>query len=446
MKAFIENLTSEIGIRRPECWGTLSDLEMARRFLKGINRYFFQTYKGIGRVRFQDEELQYFSDFHKFWESNHKQILNPQIDRAKTAVAARALNEARETFGPEIFSVSLQTHGLTPEAIAQVRFLTSNQDFREPPNDQFGKYLQDPTKFDAAFIEGNPEEFIRFLGSSRLSQTDKRIDFARNAARFLLEYNITAFQISERFGRDAVAIRRVLVDRPNMGYGLKKANMFIRDMVELNVWSEIDDLQQIDVASDINTMKLALRTGILKTDIPLISSFLDIFCYQYGCIDTASASAWRAVWEEWRELSPQNAPRSPCQMDFLIYRMGKEFCKEKVVQYRCERGHAFYHFNAQLRLCRTCVSTLRSRATPGEHYLPCQIAARDLPRDQGRLLLEPEDLLAIFDGVCIFEGVCLPGAAAFRLLDPPKSISVKGKTSWTESYADRERGGGGMMG
>ena len=76
--------------------------------------------------------------------------------------------------------------------------------------------------------------------------------------------------------------------------------MFIRDMVELGVWPDLSGFDRVDVASDINTMKLALRTGILKTDIPLISSFLDIFCYQYGYIDEMSAQAWRVVWEEWK--------------------------------------------------------------------------------------------------------------------------------------------------
>ena len=77
--------------------------------------------------------------------------------------------------------------------------------------------------------------------------------------------------------------------------------------------------------------------------------------------------------------------------------------------------------------------------------LPCQVKARDLPREEGVLLLPEGDLLRIFDGVCILEEVCQPGTEAFRLLDPPKSISVKGQTSWTSAYADQERGGGGMM-
>jgi hypothetical protein len=338
-------------------------------------------------------------------------------------------------------SVTHQTCGLRPQAVAQVRFFTANQDFREPPEDQFSKYLDDPTRFGAHEIADDPADFLRFLGTTRLSQTDKRLDFARNAARFLLDNGMTAYEIARHYGNDALRIRDALVNAPNIGYGPKKANMFIRDMVELGVWPSLEHFDEIDVASDINTMKLALRTSILQTDIPLVSSFLDIFCYQYGCIDEVSARAWRVVWEEWRSLDAESAPRSPCLMDFLLYRVGREYCKDNVVQYRCTRGHVFYHFGARLCKCRMC----RSPAVPLKRMLPCQVKARDLPREEGVLLLPEGDLLRIFDGVCILEEVCQPRTEAFRLLDPPKSISVKGQTSWTSAYADQERGGGGMM-
>jgi len=100
---------------------------------------------------------------------------------------------------------------------------------------------------------------------TRLSQTDKRLDFARNAARFLLDKNISAFEIASYYNDDAVQIREALVNTPNIGYGLKKANMFIRDMFEWNIWLGLKNFDKMDVASDINTIKLALRTGILQT-------------------------------------------------------------------------------------------------------------------------------------------------------------------------------------
>jgi len=217
-------------------------------------------------------------------------------------------------------------------------------------------------------------------------------------------------------------------------------------MVELDVWPDLEHFDKVDVASDINTMKIALRTRILQTDIPLLSSFLDIFCYQYGYIDEMSAKAWRTVWQEWQTLDAGTAPRSPCLMDFLLYRVGREYCKDNLVTYRCEIGHTFYHFGARLRKCRVCNRKERSSAFPIARQLPCQVSVENLPRENGGLLLSASNLLYTFDGVCIFEDVCQPKTEAFRQLDPPKSISIKGRTSWTSAYANRERGGGGMMG
>ncbi|MBN2209452.1 MAG: hypothetical protein JW759_09170 [Candidatus Coatesbacteria bacterium] len=441
LKEFIQEINGKIGIALPAQWQTLAEIEIARRFLQGINCYFFQTRQGLGTTHFQGEELQYSSQFHKYWETSHHLILNAKIDRQQARMAARSLNQAIQRHGPTLLNVTHQTCGLPPQAIAQVRFFTANQDFREPPENQFGKYLEDPGRFDAGEILNEPADFLRFPGMTRLSQTDKRLDFAHNAARFLLEKGITAFQMADYCGGDALVIRDTLVIAPNIGYGLKKANMFIRDMVELGVWPPLERFDEVDVASDINTMELALRTRILHTDIPLVSSFLDIFCYQYSYLDEMSAMAWRAVWEEWQDLHVESAPRSPCLIDFLLYRVGREYCKDILTQYRCQDGHTFYHFGARLRKCRV----YRGVAMPVARMLPCQAEIKDLPREEGVLLLPETNLLRTTEGVCLFENVCQPKTAVFRQLDPPKSISIKGQTSWTSAYADQERAGGGMM-
>jgi len=446
-KRFIEELNRRMGISLPRVWTDLTEVQLAKRFLEKLNEYFYQTYDGIGKTKFEDEELQYFSEFHKFWEAHHQEILNARINHAQARLVAESLSRAVRKYGRSILTVTHETHGLRPQAIAQVRFFTANQDFREPPENQFEKYLEDPTRFDAREIAEDPEGFLKFLGMTRLSQTDKRLDFARNAAKFLLDKGITAFEIARHFDNDAVRIRKELVEAPNIGYGLKKANMFIRDMVELDVWPELRHFDQVDVASDINTMKLALRARILQTDIPLLSSFLDIFCYQYTYIDKMSAKAWRRVWEEWQQIDPETAPKSPCLMDFLLYRIGREYCDEKVVRYVCEQGHVFYHFGARLKNCRVCRRAgRRVRAQIRGKLLPCQLDEKDLPREGGQLLLSDRNLLKTFDGVCILEAACQPKTEKFRALNPPRSISIKGQTSWTNSYAYREKGGGGMMG
>jgi len=446
-KEFVEELNQRMGISLPKSWTNLTEVRLAQRFLEKFNKYFFQTYEGIGTTTFNNEELQYFSEFHKFWEAHHKEILNVRIDTKQTQLAAQALSNAVKKYGKEIFKVTRDTLGLHPQAVAQVRFFTANQDFREPPENQFEKYFEDPTRFDAEEIAAEPEDFLKFLGMTRLSQTDKRLDFARNATQFLLEKSISAYDIAKYFNNDAVQIREALVNAPNMGYGLKKANMFIRDMVELKVWPSLRNFDKIDVVSDINTMKLTLRTRILQTDIPLLSSFLDVFCYQYSYIDEMSARAWRTVWVEWKKFDPSTAPSSPCLMDFLFYRIGREYCDDIVIQYVCERGHIFYHFGARLRNCPLCTREgTRTSAQAKKKFLPCQLNPSELPREQAKLLLRDDNLLKSFDGVCIFENVCKPKTEEFHALNPPKSISIKGKTSWTNSYAYRERGGGGMMG
>ena len=447
-KNFIETINKEIGISSPISWNNFSEIQFAQFFLKTLNEFFFETYDGIGVTTFNGEEVKCFSEFHKFWEKNHKDIINTKINKEQAQLAAKALSIAIKKYGKEILGVTHQTLGLQPKYIAQVRFLTANQDFREPPEDQFAKYNDDPKQFDAQVIYDSPEDYLKFLGMTRLSQTDKRLDFARNAARYLLEKNIMAFDLAEYFNYDAVLIREALVNAENIGYGLKKANMFIRDMVELDVWPNLRNFDEIDVASDINTMKLALRSRILQTDIPLLSSFLDVFCHQYGYIDEMSAKAWRKVWEEWKIFDPTTAPRSPCQMDFLLYRIGREYCKDLIVQYECLNRHVFYHFGNRLKKCPICTKKNKKISIdPKKRLLPCQLESSELPRKNNVLSLKDEKLLLrIFDGNCIFENVCNPKAKEFCALNPPKSISIKGQTSWTNSYADRGKGGGGMMG
>lgn len=444
---FIMDVNERVGISLPRSWPQDNEVEVARCFIEKLNEYLFQTYEGIGTTRaLDDEEFQYFSEFHKFWEAHHKEILNVRLSSPQAAAVARCFHLAVSTHGSSMLELDMpsQIHGLSPEAIAQVRFFTANQDWREPPRDPWSKYLEDPSIFDADQIIDDPSAFLRELGLTRLSQSDKRLDFARNAARFLKERNITAYELARWCDYDAAKIRNVLVDQPNIGYGAKKANMFVRDMYVCKVWPNLTNLDAIDVASDINTMKLALRTRILETDMPLVSSFLDIFCYQYEYISVSSAAAWRLVWERWRKEHPETAPPSPCLMDFILYRIGRDYCDDIAVLYQCaqESSHRFWHFGGRLKRCRFC----RAEAKRLAAWLPCQVPKDELPRQaDGKLLLNCQNLLFRFDGSCILEKACQPLSSRFRKLAPPMSISIKGRTGWTQSYSYRERGGGGMM-
>jgi len=227
--------------------------------------------------------------------------------------------------------------------------------------------------------------------------------------------------------------------------------MLIRDMFVWNVWPTLANFDRIDVASDINTMKVALRTRIIETNIPLLSSFLDIFCHQYGYIDRMSALAWRAVWEEWRTLDAATSPASPCLLDFIIYRLGREYCRPMAGRYECTNGgHHYYHFGRRLaeRNCAICDAArprVRNTARLTDYVMPCQIPGVDLPRNpDGTLRLDADNLLHTLDGHCLFAPVCRPNSDEFRLLMPPRSISVKGQTGWTDAYSDVEQGGGGL--
>ena len=140
-QTFIINLYKYIGVPLPNDLETITgEIILAQRALEKINEYFFQTYQGIGKTIIDDKEYQYFSDFHKFWEAHHKEIINPQINKTQARKAADALHQSIVKYGTEILKVNLNTHGLSKQAIAQVRFFTANQDFRQPPDDQFGKY------------------------------------------------------------------------------------------------------------------------------------------------------------------------------------------------------------------------------------------------------------------------------------------------------------------
>jgi hypothetical protein len=137
------------------------------------------------------------------------------------------------------------------------------------------------------------------------------------------------------------------------------------------------------------------------------------------------------------------APSAPCMMDFLIYRIGREYGGDKLVEFVCENGHRFFYFGAQLKRCRQCRATI----TPVRRLMPCQVDATQLPRDDnGEILLKDTNLLRVFGGVCIFESVCRPKDSDFKRLSPPKAISIIGRTGWTDSYAYKDEGGGGMMG
>lgn len=421
-----------------------------RFIISKINEFFYTNYEGIGETTALDGTFEYFSEFHKFWERNHKEILNPQIDEEKCDKMADVLHDIYINRGRQVFYELYDTHNLSSEIICKIRYFSANQDFRGSRDFQklFNKYSEDPSVFDKQNIYNNPEDFLKNIGVTKLSQNDKRVKFAMTAAKLLIDNEIEPFNLLNFCDNDIFKVRKLLTTNTGSGFGNKKTDMFLRDMVVLGVWNNVNNFDRLDVASDINTVKVALRSGILKTDIVLVSSFLDIFCHQYSLIDEMNALAWRRVWEKWKDKYPNETIESPSLIDYLVYRIiGKEFCREDLCYFVCESGqHQFAWHSSRNRTCQVCY-------TDGQRGKRAKLIKRVLPctSDDGHLVIEKNEFVsgpnALFSGIleCPFADVCQSKNPNFRKLNPPKSISILGATGWDGARARANEGGGGLM-
>ena len=416
-------------------------IENQRRIVFEINRFLFCTHNGIGQTTELDgEQFQLFSDYHKYWKENYVDILSLYCDDEQCSKVADVLHSIYVKTEGRAFEEVYETYGLSRNQIFLIRILTANQDFNGSRNfkELADIYLEKPDIFIPDTIIDRPGDFISALNFSTLSQTDKRIDFAKNIAAFVKKYGSEPDVMLESFGNDVFEFRKALINNSNTGYGNKKTDMFIRDMVQTNVWENVAGFDKIDVASDANTIKIAMKTGILKSSIPLLSSFMDIFCYQYGHVDLFNAKAWRRVWEIWCEKYPNECVSSPCQMDYLIYNLiGRKICKNSLTEYICNNcGASFYWHNSMKRVCPECKShELRKQSS-----LPCKnengkCVIKNLAKEKNLFLKEFNN--------CPFIDICNNGGNLNAA--SPKSISIKGQTGWTSAYANEANGGGGLM-
>ena len=334
------------------------NISQARDIVRAINDFLYTNHDGIGETNVLGTSFEYFSDFHKYWEKHHKEILACRVDEEKCKAVAYALHSVYVRTNGEAFSFAFDACGLEPEDVCRVRLFTANQDFRGTRNfSDFARIFQDDyTIFDEEKIEANPNDFVGKLGISNLSQTDKRIKYAKNIASFVLKNKCSPIDLIHKFNDDIYELRKALISCKGAGYGNKKADMFLRDMAVRGIWNNVKGFDRIDVASDVNTVKVALRTGIIKTEIPLLSSFLDIFCHQYGYIDEMNAQAWRRVWEIWKAVYPQESISSPCLIDYLVYSVvGKQFCKAILYEFECEKEHHRFKWHSRRnQTCQVC--------------------------------------------------------------------------------------------
>ena len=443
------NFFHELVKSNPSKDGEDIPIENKRKIISSLNDFLYTNYENIGTTRILDGDFEYFSDFHKFWEKHHEEILNPVIDEKQCFKIAEILHNIFVNHGEKTFTELYNTFALQPKEICLIRYFSANQDFRG--SRQFEKlfkiYSNDPSKFNVNNINSNPEDFLKNLKITDLSQSDKRLKYAKTASQLLIDNKIEPYGLLNYCGNDFLKVRTLLTKNRGSGFGKKKTDMFLRDMCLLGVWLNGKNFDKIDVASDINTIKVALRTGILQTEIPLLSSFLDIFCYQYTLMDEKSAMAWRRVWEIWKENYPKECIESPCLIDYLVYRViGKEFCKETLVTFEGETcKHTFKWHSARNKTCQICnKKSIKEKAISLTKTLPCT-------DDDGYISIRQSKYVSGMDAVlpgideCPFVEACNPRDSKFIKFNPPKSISILGQTGWERARTRKGEGGGGLM-
>jgi hypothetical protein len=394
---FLERLSKHCGINfEIEKLNNKDEYVLAANILNEINKFLYQK-----KVTLPSE---YISEFHKYWEENHEKIMLPKINpNGECLLVAKVLEHIYKN---NTIKVQLDTLDLTKEEIANVRFFTAIQDFNidvHARSNPFEFYKRHPDCFNPERVINNDllvDELLNYLGAQ--SQRDKRKPFMMNSAKLLVEkYNSSAFKINDAHEGDVVDIVKALTAEERYGFSAKKAHMFLRDMADLGVWTYKSNIEKLDVMSDKNTMRVALRTGILQFRIPLLASFLDVFCFQYSMVDRLNREAWRKVWEDWSKISNNHRPPTPASMDYLIFRLGKIACRPNK------------------RIC------------PPEKRI-----------DEKKLeSLIPQDRLIFKDnGYCIFSDIC---KLERKMLNAPNSISIEGRTGW-KSGKSNEGGGGGI--
>ena len=443
MDEFIEQLTSLIE-RDTNNKLTISSIQ---KIIKEINNFLYTKSNNVEKTNILGENFEYLSNFHKFWAKNHKKILKAQINEKQCEKVADSLHDVYVLTKGKVFSEVWSTGDVSNESICKIRFLTANQDFRGSRDFQtlLDIFNSDNSIFDVNKIKEHPDDFVKSIGIAKLSQNDKRISYAKNAAQFIIRHNCEPIDLAKNFNNDAYLLRQALINEQGMGYGNKKTDMFIRDMFVLGIWPNLINFDKIDVASDINTVKIALRTGILKTEIPLLSSFLDIFCYQYGYIDSMSAQAWRQVWKIWKNKYPSETVVSPALLDFFIYNVvGKQFCKDNLYIFKEEEcNHTFKWHSARNKTCQECkkIGKINAKAYKVSQILPCTDLNGEIAISQTEFV--KSNIANPNYSACPFKNICM--ANGTTKLQPPKSISIKGQTGWTSAYTNEDVGGGGLM-
>ncbi len=155
---FFKDIVAESGLKHDHDL-SLSEL---RNILSKINEYFYTTYDGIGTTNALDETFGYFSEFHKFWEKYHKDILSPVIDDGKCEQVAKILNQINIINGNKTnlgigWAKYISCSGILPVLLGMLQYPPTNIPAKLP-RDNPNKNVFNVTK---RFCCNSPEINIR---------------------------------------------------------------------------------------------------------------------------------------------------------------------------------------------------------------------------------------------------------------------------------------------
>jgi len=134
-----------------------------------------------------------------------------------------------------------------------------------------------------------------------------------------------------------------------------------------------------------------------------------------------------------KEIDEDNAPLFPGHLDYLIYNLGKTVCKRKITMNKCQNCGEKLKWNNNLK--SKCTNCGEKELKTLDKYLPCEVngfSKENIERIKEKVPLEGNN--------CIFNKICKKET---KKLNPPNSISIKGKTGWN-SARTKEGGGGGI--
>jgi len=216
------------------------EYELAAHILNEINKFLYQKHVKL--------EGEYISEFHKYWGRNHEKVLSPSIGKDEALEVAKVLDKI---YSKNKIRVQLNTLDLKKEEIANVRFFTAIQDFKIDINakiNPFELYKIQPDFFNPDKILENElliDNFLNRIGAD--SQRDKRKPWMQESARLLKEkYSTCAFNINKVHKGDVLGIKKSLTEAEKYGFSQKKADMFLRDMADLEVWRFAKNIEEIN--------------------------------------------------------------------------------------------------------------------------------------------------------------------------------------------------------